>query len=407
MKMKSPSLTALFGLGLGAILLGGCSGKPEAGAAPAPAASAPVAGASASAAPAVSVTTVRAVQRDLAVLLNATGTVAPLSSVEVRPQVTSVVSKVHVREGQNVRKGDLLFTLDSRIDESNVAKAVAQLARDQASLTDTQRQLARSRELFAQNFIAQGAVDTNQAAVEAQTALLAADRAALEATRVGLSYARITAPSGGRVGAINVFPGSAVQAGQTTLLSVTQLDPIAVAFSLPQRNLADALAALKDGGASVTAVLPENGGSLKGRLQFVDNAVDATSGTVKVKAQFANAQNQLWPGAFVTVSLTARNLKDAVLLPQATLIQNARGTVVYVVQDGKAVARPVQLLYAQDDQAAVSGVRAGERVVLDGRQNLRPGVAINERAPDAAGKPAGAASRAAGASAPKAAASAP
>ena len=406
MKMKSLSLTALYGLGL-AMTLAGCSGKPEAGAAPTPAASAPAARASASSAPAVSITTVRAVQRDLPVQLSATATVAPVSSVDVRPQVTSVITKVHVREGQSVRAGELLFTLDSRIDETNVAKAVAQLAKDQAGLADAQRQLARSRDLLEKNFISQGAVDTSQAAVDSQTAAVAADRAALDAARVALSYSRITAPGAGRVGAISVFTGSSVQANQTTLITITQLDPITVAFSLPQRNLADALAALKDGGASVTAVLPEGGGKLNGRMQFVDNLVDASSGTVKVKALFQNREGKLWPGAFVNVEMTARTLKGAVIVPQATLIQGVRGTTVYTVKDGKAVARAVQVVYAQGDDAAVTGVGANERVVLDGRQNLRPGVAVTERAPDAAGRPAGADSRAAGASAPLAPASAP
>jgi RND family efflux transporter MFP subunit len=180
---------------------------------------------------------------------------------------------------------------------------------------------------------------------------------------------------------------------------------MAVAFSLPQRNLADALQALKNGGAEVKAVLPENGGSVKGRLQFVDSTVDASSGTVKVKAIFSNHDATLWPGAFVNVEMTARTLKDAVILPQAALIQSARGTTVYTVKDGKAAARAVQVVYAQGEDAAVTGVGANERVVLDGRQNLRPGVAVNERAPDA-GRPAGAASRAAEASAAASAAAA-
>lgn len=404
MKMKLATLKNVFALALCSTLWSGC-GQRDTTQAPAPAASAvPASAASGPTGPAVSVTTVSAQQRDLPVLLSATGAVSPVSSVEVRPQVNSVVTRVHVREGQSVRAGELLFTLDSRMDESNVAKAAAQLARDQAALADAERQLARSRELLAQNFISQGAVDSSQTAVQSQSALLASDRAAIDAARVALSYSRITAPSAGRVGAINVFAGSAVQAGQTTLLTITQLDPIAVTFSLPQRHLADALRALKDGGAQVSAELPENGGRLNGRLQFVDNAVDASSGAVKVKAQFANREGKLWPGAFVNVAMTARVLKNVVVLPHAAIIQSARGSIVYVVQDSKALARPVQLLYAQDDDAAVTGVRAGERVVVDGRQNLRAGAAVTERGPVAAARPAADASSA---SAPRASASAP
>jgi RND family efflux transporter MFP subunit len=382
------------------LLLAACSGQPEgaaAAAASSAATSAAAPGAAASAPP-VGVTTVRAQQRDLPVLITATGSVAPLSSVDVRPQVTSVVTRVHVKEGQFVRAGELLFTLDSRADETNIAKAQAQLAKDEAGLADARRQLQRSRELLAQNFVSQGALDSNQTLVDSQVALVAADRAAMDAVRLALSYNRITAPGAGRLGIINVFPGTAVQANQTTLVSVTQLDPIAVAFSLPQRHLADALAALKDGGAAVSALLPEAAGTLAGQLKFVDNAVDPASGTVKVKAQFDNREGKLWPGAFVNVSMTARVLKGAVVVPQATIIQSPRGTLVYAVQDGKAVPRPVQLLYAQGEDAAVSGLKPGERIVLDGRQNLRPGAVVVERARDAgASSPGGPGGRVAGA----------
>ena len=357
--------------------------------------------AAAASAPRVTVTTVQATQRDLPVQLTTTGTVTPLASVDVRPQTTSPVLQVHVKEGQFVRKGELLFTLDARAAEAELAQARATLARNQAGLADAQRQLARSRELLAQGFISQGAVDTNQAQFEAQQALVAADRAAIEAARLTASYARITSPAAGRLGAINVFPGSSVQANTTTLASVTQLDPISVAFSLPQRHLSDALTALKGGGAPVTAAMPDmQGPPLQGRLQFVDNAVDAATGTVKVKAMFDNRDGRLWPGAFVNVAMTARTITGAVVIPQAAIVQAARGTTVYVVQDGKAVARPVELLHAVGGDAAVSGVQAGERVVLDGRQNLRPGAQVVERARESGRAASGAAAgRAAGSAA--------
>src|SRR5690606_15334863 len=155
---------------------------------------------------------------------------------------------------------------------------------------------------------------------------------------------------------------------------------IAVAFSLPQRNLGDALGALQGGGALVHAALPDGAGSASGRLKFVDNAVDANSGAVKVKAVFDNRDHTLWPGAFVEVTQTVKTLKDAVVIPQAAIIQSARGTVVYLVENGKAVQKPVQLLYAQGADAAVDGIAAGAVVVLDGRQNVRPGGAVVERA---------------------------
>jgi RND family efflux transporter MFP subunit len=261
----------------------------------------------------------------------------------------------------------------------------AQMAKDEAALADARRQLARSRELLRQNFVSQGAVDANQATVDAQAAAVDGDRAALDAARVALSYAKVIAPGSGRVGAITVYPGTAVQANQTTLVTVTQLDPIDVSFSLPQRYVANVLSALKDT-APVTATLPEAGGALTGRLQFVDNAIDAGTGTVKVKARFSNPQSRLWPGAFVNVSLKAGTLKDAIVIPLATIIQSARGPVVYVVDNGKAVMRPVKVLESQGDDAAVTGVLAQERIVLDGRQNLRPDTAVIERSPEAPGK---------------------
>jgi RND family efflux transporter MFP subunit len=317
------------------------------------------------------------------VILKATGTVTPLTSVDVKAQVTSVVAKVHVQEGQFVKAGALLFTLDARADEANAAKARAQLAKDNAALADAKRQFARTQQLFAQNFISQGAVDTAQAQIDAFAATVAADQAAIDVVKVALSYARVSAPNAGRVGQVPVSVGSAVQANVTTLVTVTQLDPIAVGYSLPQRNLGDGLSALKGGGAVVSAKLADGGGTFDGRLQFVDNLVDPSSGAVKAKAVFGNKEGKLWPGAFVEVSQTVSTLKDAVVVPQAAIIQGARGTMVYAVEDGKASARPIQLLYAQGSDAAVSGVKPGEAIILDGRQNVRPGSKVVERAKDA------------------------
>ncbi|MEO6744047.1 MAG: efflux RND transporter periplasmic adaptor subunit, partial [Caldimonas sp.] len=336
----------------------------------------------------VSVSSVRAQQREVDIVLEATGTVTALNSVDVRPQVSSTITKVHIREGQFVKQGQLLFTLDARNDEVNVTKAKAQLAKDMASLADAQRQLARSRDLFAQNFISQGAVDTNQTLVEAQQAVVASDRAAIEAAQVGLSYTRIVAPSAGRAGAINVYAGSSVQPAGAVLVTITQLDPIAVGFNLPQRNLGDALQTLRGGGGKVAAVLPEGRGTLTGRLRFVDNTVDASSGTVRVKAEFANADEKLWPGAFVNVRLAVQTLKDAVVLPQAAIITGPRGKIVYVVDaTNKAQPRAVEITYPFGEDAVVTGVRAGERVVVEGRQNLRPGASVIERAPTDGSRP--------------------
>jgi RND family efflux transporter MFP subunit len=375
-------------------LIAGCGKGPQAGADTASGAApsaAPASAASGAGGGPVSVTSVRAQKRDVDVMLEATGTVAALNNVDIRPQVSSVITRVDIREGQFVKAGQLLFTLDSRNDEVNLAKARAQLAKDQASLADAQRQLARSKDLLAQNFVSQGAVDTNQTLVETQQSVVAASRAAIDAVQVALSYSRITAPAAGRAGAINVFAGTTVQPGGTALVTITQLDPIGVAFNVPQRNLNDALRTLRSGGGRVTAVLPDKRGSAVGRLLFVDNVVDPNSGTVRVKAQFDNREEMLWPGAFVTVRLAVNTLKDATVLPQATVIQGPRGSIVYVVDaQNKAQARPVEVVYGAGLDAVVSGVQPGERIVLDGRQNLRAGVSVAERAPSAAGGASGA-----------------
>lgn len=358
-----------------ALMLAACGGdKPEAG----------QADKAATARPPVPVATVEAARRDLERSLDASGTVAPLSAVELRPQLAGLVAQVHVQEGQQVRQGELLFTLDTRSQQAEAARLRAQVARTEAQLADAGRQLARARELLAQGFVSQGAVDTAQAAVDAQNAGLQADRASLAAAQVTLAHGQVRAPGAGRVGAIPVFAGSAVQANVTTLTTLTQMDPVDVAFSLPQSLLPELLALLESGQAKVEAQLPGSSKPLTGRLHFVDSAIDAATGTVKAKARFDNRELKLWPGSFVRVRLPLQKLDNAVVIPLPAVIQAARGPVVYVAQDGKAVQRPVKVLASQDDQAAVSGVEPGDKVIVDGRQNLRPDAPITERQPEQA-----------------------
>ncbi len=368
------------------------------------AAAMPTPGASAAPAPPVTVTTVKVEMKDLAVRLRSAGVVTPIRTVDVKPQVNSVITRVNVKDGQYVKAGDLLFTLDARTEEANIAKAQAQLAKDSAALADAQRQLRRAQDLLARQFISQGSVDSNVAAVEGWQATVNADRAAIDATKVAQSYARISAPQSGRVGVVNVSTGSAVEANKTVLVTITQISPIAVTFTLPQRNIADALAGLQKDGAPVTATLPDNGGVFQGKLQFVDSVVDTASGVVKAKAHFKNEDEKLWPGAFVEVQQVLREVKDAVVVPQVAVVYGARGATVYVVENGKAVVRPVKVLQPQGAEVSVSGLEAGETVVLEGKQNLRPGSAVVERAKDNKDGPQAAASAVApGASMPKAA----
>ncbi len=353
----------------------------------------PAPAAGATPAPVVSVVTVKVEKRDVPVVLKAVGSAISLASVDIRPQVTSAVTQVHFKEGQFVNKGDLLFTLDTRTDETNLAKAKAQLAKDQAALADAKRQLTRSRELVAQNFVSGAAVDTAQTLVDSNAAVVAADTAAVQAAQVALSFGKITSPHAGRTGVINTPAGSIVQANVTVLANVVQVNPIAVSFNLPQRDLADFLAAANSTEqVKVTATLPEDKKPMIGKLQFVDNAVDPASGTVKLKAVFNNKDSKLWPGLFVNVGLTTKKIEDALVIPQAAIIQSVRGPIVYVVEEGKAVVRPIKMVFSAGPEAAVTGVQENDVLVVEGKQNLRPGVKVVERPkenkePGSAGKP--------------------
>jgi len=312
-------------------------------------------------------------RRDVPVVLAATGSVVPISSVDLHPQTTSTIRKVHIKEGQNVRAGELMFSLDDRTERANVGKAQAQIARDRAALADLERQYKRSVELYEQKFIAQSALETLRSQVEAARAVQVAGNAALQAEQVAASYSAIRAPLSGRVGAINVYPGSLVQPA-TSLTSVTQLDPINVAFTVPESSLGDLLAAQRAGKVAVQATTGAGAKPVSGTLSFIDNTVDPQAGAIRAKAQFDNRSTLLWPGQYATTSITVRTLKDAIVVPQAAIVINARGTFVYVV-DAQQSAQfvPVKRLYAFGTDAAVSGLSGDERVITEGKQNLRPG----------------------------------
>jgi multidrug efflux system membrane fusion protein len=338
-------------------------------------------------------------RRDVPVVLQASGSVTPVSSVELHPQTTSTIRTVHIKEGQFVKAGALMFSLDARTENANVDKARAQIARDRAALADLERQYQRSGELFEQKFIAKSALDTLRSQVEAARAGLGAGAATLQAERVAASYSAIRAPMAGRVGAINVFPGSLVQPA-TMLTSVTQLEPIDVAFTLPESALAGLLAAQKSGAVAVEASTGADAKPVSGVLSFIDNTVDPKAGTIKVKARFDNRDALLWPGQYATARVTVRTLKDAVVVPQTAIITSARGTSVYVIDaDGKAAAMPVTRLHSFGVETVVSGLAGGEQVITEGKQNLRPGGKV-KIAPAAGAGGEGKGKRAAAAAAP-------
>lgn len=330
-------------------------------------------------APATLVTVAAARKQDVPVNVSVNGSVVSLNSVDVRPQVSNVVQKVHVKEGDTVRAGQPLFTLDSRADVANLEKAKAQQLKDQATLADLERQYQRSQELLAQNFIAKSATDTVLSQLQAQRAAVEADKAAVQSAQVQLSYDEIRAPIAGRTGVISAYVGTLAQPG-TPLVTVTQLDPIAVQFPVPEGRLQDLLAAASQH-SEVLATVPGRAAPLKGVLSFVDNTVDPQVGTVRAKASFANADHALWPGQYVNTNVTVRTLKDAVVVPVAAIITGPNGRIVYVVKDDQAQLRKVDLEHSFGDQAVVRGVQPGERVVVEGKQNLRPGARVRlERA---------------------------
>ncbi|MBI3367521.1 MAG: efflux RND transporter periplasmic adaptor subunit, partial [Burkholderiales bacterium] len=378
-------------------------------------------------------------QRDVPVTVESAGTVVALDSVDVRPQITGTIAEVLVKDGQFVRRGEPLFRLDDRADRANLERAKAQLLRDQATLADLDRQWKRAQELRAQNFIAQSAADTVLANVEAQRAAVAASNAALRSAEIALSYDTISAPLAGRAGAVAVFRGSLVQPAITrpVMVNINQIDPIGVSFTVPETQLAALLRAGPSSGnnpvgrgapaskpsasaagnrpagsgATVSIVLPgaERGRNappaepLLGRVVFVDNAVDTTTGSIRIKAALANAGSLLWPGQYVTVRMTLRTIEGAVVLPQAALIIRGNERSVYIVKpDGTAEMRSVQPRVPMGELLAVDGVQPGEKVVVEGKQNLRPGAPVKDT-PYTGGT---GGRRGAGASAPTAGASA-
>jgi RND family efflux transporter MFP subunit len=321
-------------------------------------------------------------RQDVPVTLQANGTVTPISTVDLHPQTTSTIAKVHIKEGQFVQSGELMFTLDDRSERANLDKAQAQVERDRAALADYERQYQRALELLQKKFIAQGAVDTLKSQVDSARALLQADIAAARSAHVDASYTSIRAPMTGRVGAINVYPGSLVQM-TTSLTTVTQLDPITVAFTLPESALAGLMAAQREGAVPVQVTVDNSSLAVNGKLSFIDNTVDPVAGVIRVKAQFDNKDTSLWPGQYVNTRLIAQVLKNATVIPQNAIISNTRGTFVYAVdKDQSAKVVNIKRLYAFGDLAAVSGLNGDEQVIVEGKQNLRPGGKVRVAAAD-------------------------
>jgi len=328
---------------------------------------------------AVPVVTTRVEGRDVPVKLRANGTVVALQSVDIRAQVTSTVREVHIREGQAVRAGDLLFTLDARADEANLRKFQAQVEKDRADLATASRNFERQRELFAQKFISQSALDQAQNQVDTLRGQLAVDQAAAEAARVALGYSEIRATFAGRTGTISVRPGSLVQPSGAGLVTVTQVNPVQVSFTLPEKEFGALRQTMAAGPLEVKAALAGVPEGLKGRLVFLDNTVDTATGTIRVKAEFANDAGHLWPGMYVSAEVAPRTIVGGSVVPVQAVQTGPESRFLYVVgEDRKVAAKTVRLAHVDEGIAVVEGVEPGARIVVEGAQNLRPGATVVE-----------------------------
>ena len=329
----------------------------------------------------VTVTTVLVEPKDVPIVIEATGTIVSNNIVDIRPMITNTVAKILVKDGQEVKAGDLLFQLDDRNDKANYDKL-------KALADDAQSQYLRAKELVAKNFISKAGLETSNA--NAKSAFAAA-----KAAEVQLSFDYIRSPIDGRAGIVNVFPGSLVQAGNVvstatnstatssvgSMVTITQLNPINVQFIIPEKDIPTVLENQLDGDALTVKVTVGDASKriYEGKVLVVDNQVDPSIGAVRVKAQIPNDAMTLLPGQFARVFLEASTLKGALQVPSQAIILSPNGKTVYIVdQNDKAVAKPVKVLYEYQGQAVVDGIAAGDRVVVEGKQNLRPGSKIRE-----------------------------
>ena len=337
----------------------------------------------------VAIVSAAAVQADFPVRKRAIGFVETPASVVVRSRIDSQIMQQHVTDGQFVKAGDLLFTLDDRDIKAQIAKDEAMLARDEATHTRNVADLERYKQLFARNAGTQAQVDQATADERSSAASIQGDHATLDADRLKLSYTRITAPIDGRIGAVQVTPGNLVNANAnssstTGLLTITQMKPLRVTFAMPEHELPTlqgALAAAKP--ISVTARVPNSGRPpVSGLLNFVDSTVDMNSGTITAKAAFANDDLILWPGQYVDVEIVPETLTGVTVIPTVAVQTGQKGPYAFVVKPDSTVdLRQIKVALSDGDKTAVTdGIAPGERVVIDGQMRLKQGTRVRERA---------------------------
>lgn len=334
----------------------------------------------------VSVEVARAEKKRVPFDIDAIGTVTPIASVALKSRVETTIVSVHFEDGARVNKGDLLFTLDARQIDAQIAQAEGTLAKDQSQLEAAQRDLKRYSELIGKGATTQVNVDNAKTQTDAMLATIQTDKSALENLKVQKSYTIITAPISGRISAASVKAGNFVRPADTApLATINQMAPVYVAFAIPQRALSSLRGSMKGGQAKVSATIPGNSASEHGTVAMVDNTVDATTGMVTIRGIMDNTDEMLWPGTLVNVKLTIRT-DDAVVVPAVAVQRSQTGDFVFVVQDGKAHVQPVKVNRTFENAAVIeSGLTGTESVVTDGQLLLTEGVAVEPRPRKAAG----------------------
>jgi multidrug efflux system membrane fusion protein len=333
--------------------------------------------------PAISVAVAPVKQQDVPVYLSGLGSVTAFNTANLKSRVDGQIMKVTVREGQDVREGELLIEIDSRPYQVQLEQMQAQLFRDQAQLRDAKLNLDRYTSLIPSGSIAQQQVDTQKATVDQLDGTVRTDQAQIDNAKLNIIYCHITAPFNGRVGLRQVDPGNIAHASDTNpMLILTQLQPIAVIFTLPEDQLQIVSQRMKHGTLEVDAFSRDDQTKLAtGKLLTIDNQIDPTTGTAKLKAVFNNSNSRLWPNQFVNADLLLETRKSSTVLPTAAILRGPQGTFVYAVNADKTVQdRPVTVSLTQGDTTVVTnGVNPGDMVVTDGQDKLQRGSHIEPR----------------------------
>jgi len=328
---------------------------------------------------AVPVTVAKAEAKTVPIELTAIGSAEAYTSVSVKAQVNAVLDQVHIQEGQFVKKGELLFTLDARPFEAALAQAQGNLARDKAQAELNAVQAGRYEQLYKAGVAAKEQFDQMQANAAAQGATVRADEAAVESARLQLEYCKIYAPTDGRTGALQVFPGNIVKQNDVpVLIVINQVSPIYVDFSVPEQYIATIDKFMKQGRLQVEATPYGDTKTETGHLTFVDNTVDNTTGTIKLKATFENPEHRLWPGQFSNVLLRLAQDENAIVVPTQAVQTGQKGDFIYVVKsDMRAEQRPVKVGRTVGSGTVIlAGIQAGDTVVTDGQLRLVPDMLV-------------------------------